>query len=306
MHSATELPNRLMIVGALHVDDIATSCSPLIAQASNPVTWTQHIGGVAANAAFSAREVSSVDVAIGFCAVTGCDAVADQLEKALTDAGLNASLQRLPDCSTGRYTAVMNHDGELHIGLSDVALAERLDPELVPLGDELNPCSALLMDANLSESCLTALAERAVSRSTRLAAMSVSPAKSRRLLPIASRIDLLFVNRREAIAMIDPDLALDVPIEQLADGLSELGFRQFVLTDAAEPVLVQRDDNRQYIIVPPMTTRVSVNGAGDALAGACFAAWCNGLTLADAVRTVGLVQSARLVSGERQAPVFKG
>lgn len=306
MTSPQELQNRLMIVGALHVDDIATSCAPLIAQASNPVTWKQHIGGVAANAAFSAREVARQSRQIGFCAATGNDAVADQLEKALTAAGLQASLQRLPGSHTGRYTAIMDHDGELHIGLSDVALAERLDPGLVPLGSEADPCQAMLLDANLSEPCLEALGQQAAARGITLAAMSVSPMKSRRLLPLAPSIDLLFVNRREAIAMIDPDLALDLPVDRLADGLIGLGFEQFILTDATDPVLVQSLTERQYIPVPPMTRRVSVNGAGDALAGACFAAWCDGLALADAVRTIGLKQSARVVSGERPPPVFNG
>ncbi|MGQ7845917.1 PfkB family carbohydrate kinase [Granulosicoccus sp. 3-233] len=306
MHLPSASPNRLMIVGALHVDDIATTCSPLIAQASNPVTWAHHIGGVAANAAFSAREIAHSARQIGFCAATGNDAVANQLEQALITAGLDACLQRLPDYPTGRYTAIMNHDGELHIGLSDVALAERLEADCVPLGSEADPCQALLMDANLSADCLARLARRAAGMGIAVAAMSVSPVKSRRLLPLASHIDLLFVNRREAIALIDRNVSLDLPIEQLADGLSELGFRQFILTDATDPVLVQDGSTRQCIPVPATEDRVSVNGAGDALAGACFAAWCDGLTLADAVRTVGLKQSVSVVSGERRPPTVNG
>lgn len=294
------MQNRLMIVGALHVDDIATSCSPLIAQASNPVTWKQHIGGVAANAAFSAREVASESRQIAFCAVTGNDPVADQLEQALSRAGVQACLQRTPDSPTGRYTAVMNHDGELHIGLSDVALAERLDASQVPLVQTGQACQALLVDANLSGQCLASLASHAESLGIKLAAMSVSPVKSQRLLPLASSIDLLFINRREALALIDQSLPIDLPLDTLADGLTRLGFNEFVLTDATDPVLVQTAADRQYIVVPPVAQRVSVNGAGDALAGASFAAWCEGLTLADAVRNVGLKQSARVVTGERR------
>lgn len=299
MTSAATQTDRLLIVGALHVDDIATSCGTLVPHASNPVTWQQRVGGVAANAAFAAKAVAAENRDIVFCAATGSDPVADQLARAIADAGLIARLQRMAGCSTGRYTAVMDRDGELHIGLSDVALAETLDPDKIPLVCPQAPCQALLVDANLAEQCLISLSEETSALGIPLAAMSVSPAKSRRLLGIASSIDLLFINRREAIAMIDQGLPISTEIRQLADGLARIGFSRFVLTDALRPVLIQDGDQQLCIAVPIVDAPRSVNGAGDALAGASFAAWCAGVTLADAVRDYGLIQSARIVSGER-------
>ncbi len=298
-----------MIVGALHVDDIVTSQQALIPRASNPVSRHQRVGGVAANAALAAISVGNCDHSksgqhIAFAAAIGTDAVASQLESTLRQAGVFPCLQCLPGCTTGRYIAVLEPDGELYIGLSDVALAESLDATKVPLQSEGYTYQALLMDANLSEHCLTTLSQLASAAGITQAAMSVSPAKSTRLLSMAASLDLLFCNRREAIALAAADFRVDAHIDQLADALLDQGFRQFVLTDATSPVVVHSQHSRHYVPVPRLDSASSVNGAGDALAGATFAAWCNGTELADAVCRFGLPQAARVVTGENARSIY--
>lgn len=295
-----------MIVGALHVDDIATSQQGLIPRASNPVSRQQRVGGVAANAAFAAAASATGDTPkarqpIRFAAAIGTDAVATQLENTLLQAGIAPCLQYLSECTTGRYIAVLEPDGELYIGLSDVALAESLDATKVPLQCADYPCQALLMDANLTEKCLKTLSQLASSAGITQAAMSVSPVKTTRLLSMASSLDLLFCNRREAMALAAADFPVDAHIDQLADALLDQGFRQFVLTDAASPVLVQDHRDRCHVPVPAIGSASSVNGAGDALAGATFAGWCAGTELADAVCRFGLPQAARVVMGKQVA-----
>ena len=51
MNPAIPMTKTLLIIGAVHLDDIAQPDYPLVSHASNPVAWTQRIGGVAANAA---------------------------------------------------------------------------------------------------------------------------------------------------------------------------------------------------------------------------------------------------------------
>lgn len=235
---------------------------------------------------------------VAFAAAIGTDAVATQLENTLLEAGIQPCLQYLQGCMTGRYIAVLEPDGELYIGLSDVALAESLDATRVPLRTEQYTCQALLMDANLSQHCLNTLSQLASAAGIIQAAMSVSPAKTMRLLGMASSLDLLFCNRREAIALAAADFPVDAPVDQLADALLDRGFRQFVLTDATSPVVVHTQDTRHYVPVPELDSASSVNGAGDALAGATFAAWCAGTELADAVQSFGLPLAARVVMGE--------
>ncbi|ASJ71523.1 PfkB family carbohydrate kinase [Granulosicoccus antarcticus] len=300
---------HLLVVGALHVDDIATSQQVLVPRASNPVCRQQRVGGVGANAALAAARFARDNAQklrqhIAFAGAIGTDPVAAQLEATLVEADIIPCLQRLSGCLSGRYIAVMDATGELYIGLSDVALAESLDATLVPWQTDTNDCQAVLMDANLAEQALAALSLQAGDAGIIQVAMSVSPAKSRRLLGIASSLDLLFCNRREAIALAEATFPIDAGIDQLADALLKRGFRQFVLTDATSPVVIHSGEQRQYVQVPAIDSARSVNGAGDALAGATFAAWCAGTELADAVRTVGLPYAERVVKGLHEAPIL--
>lgn len=308
MTPETTKNERLAIIGALHVDDVACSASPLVSRASNPVTWQQSVGGVAANTARAAAQYDLNSQSIEFTAAVGDDSLSHSLAATLATCNVIPTLQTIAGCSTGRYSAIMNHDGELYIGLADVALAERLDTDHVQELGRRGPYVAMLMDANLSSRCLASIASLAASTNTPLAALTVSPSKSLRLRPIAAQVNVLFCNRREAMALIaDDDAAAEldegnhVTTEQLADSLSELGFAQIVLSDAQAPILVQDTGNRYHIPVPNISEPYTVNGAGDAMAGACFAAWASGLSLYDSVKNHGLVIAASIVRGELRA-----
>ena len=290
----------------MHLDDIAQPEHPLVSRASNIVHWTQRIGGVAANAACAAtRAVATQELStnrqVELMAAVGDDAIAVQLKQSLEAAGVGPRLHEFQKASTGRYTAIMNHDGELHIGLADVSLAERLGESEDHKITGVDSLQAVLVDANLSESYLKKIAEQTATHKIPLAAMSVSPTKSLRLLPIAKQIDVLLCNRREAISM-SPHLPKTASLAVLADGLSQSGFKQFVLTDGGAPLLVQNKKQRVNLDVPTVESMQNVNGAGDALAGATFAAWANGMDLAQAVKEIGLTQAAMIVSGEYKAP----
>ncbi len=57
---------------------------------------------------------------------------------------------------------------------------------------------------------------------------------------------------------------------------------------------------QSQLLVLTVSKTSSVNGAGDAMAGASMAAWLTGISLPDAVQRYGLVQAAAVVSGQLQ------
>ena len=142
--------DRLAIIGALHVDDIARSSSPLVSRSSNPVRWEQRLGGVAANAACAAAQCGIGCQTIELTAAVGDDLLSRSLASALSGCNVTPNLQAMTGYATGRYTAIMDSDGELYLGLADVALAERLGADHVYELAQSGPYSALLVDANLS------------------------------------------------------------------------------------------------------------------------------------------------------------
>lgn len=303
MNPAVFTTNNMLVIGAVHLDDIAQPDCPLVSEASNPVTWTQRIGGVAANAACAAARVlpPPTNNQVAIMAAVGDDATALQLKLALHAAGVGTRLLEFPGASTGRYTAIMTDRGELYIGLADVSLAERLGESTAHKIPKLDDYTAVLVDANLSASYLTTIAEQTSQLDVPLVAMSVSPVKSLRLLGIANRIAVLFCNRREAISM-NPQLPANASLDELADGLCQAGFTQLVLTDGSSPLLIQDKVRRVRLNVPEVESTQNVNGAGDALAGASFAAWSNGMNLAQAVQEIGLAQAALIVRGDHKSP----
>ena len=305
MNPAIPMTKTLLIIGAVHLDDIAQPDYPLVSHASNPVAWTQRIGGVAANAACAAARTLDKPTKdlVEIMAAVGDDFTASQLKQALNSAGVGTRLMKFKGAPTGRYTAIMTHDGELHIGLADVSLAERLGESEDHIAG-LNNVQAVLVDANLSEKYLTTITQQTNQHDFLLAAMSVSPVKTLRLLSIAGQIDLLYCNRREALSM-NSQLPDNASLTELADGLCRAGFTQFVLTDGSSPLLVQDPLQRVELEVANLESTHNVNGAGDALAGASFAAWSNGMELVQAVQEIGLAQAAMIVCGDHNSPMIE-
>ena len=310
------MPSPLVCVGALNVDLVFRLTGPVRERASNVATLERRVGGVAANVA-RAYAVGRTDALAsgraGFepegpvpdgpllvCAVGDDPAPACE--------GVELLGVRRPGAAGSAYAAVLDADGELRLGLAATDVVETLTAAEVDarLEERLEGRSggrragAWLVDANLSTSCLAELAERTRAP---FAAMAVSPQKAPRLADLAHRVDCLFCNRREAVALTG--LEADAPLGALARALRNRGWRRAVLTDGPAPLIVVEPDGTTVMDVPPAPMRGTasdtpgtddgpgVNGAGDALAGATLVHWLAGAPLADAVARAGLPAAAR-------------
>ncbi len=299
MPNTTQSCPRIFAVGALHVDEVAIPTSDFHPSASNPVRWQRRVGGVATNAArVAARQTSTLLVS-----VVGNDALGKALPELLKQDNLRTALLTAAEQLTGRYTTVLDNTGNLFVGLADVALVESLSwPQVLTRLPTPLPLVGLV-DANLNANCLYEIAsfiDTTNSGRTTLAAMTVSPAKAKRLLPISQQIDILFCNRAEAAVLCN--MPRDSAIGHLATGLHAQGFSQFVISDGKDPLLV-RDANTEHLIeCPHVEVTADVNGAGDALAGATLACWVDNPSLLDCVVHYGLPAATQVLQGEWQAP----
>ena len=306
--------HRLLAIGAVHIDDTATPVGPLVAKASNPVRWARSIGGVTANALRAARRESPL-LDIDFIAAVGDDAFAGMLTEVLQKQSINTQFVTLDNTRTGRYSVILDQAGELFIGLADVDNAERVTLEHIVHKASAQSPDAVLIDTNLHTSTIAAIAHH-VNAQWRcpLIGLAVSPAKVIKLLPVREQFSLLICNRREAIALLQAGNAPSgnptrtatasladinhVGTDTLARALIELGFSRLVLTDGADPVIIVEEDHMQQVTVPTLAIDSTVNGAGDAMAGAIVAHWLTGSSLIESVRTAGLPAASRILSGE--------
>lgn len=290
---------NILIIGGLLVDDIAISAENLKAGSSNPVSWHHKLGGVATNVA----RVAAQQLDVLLIASTGDDEHGKLLSNLLAQQPLSSSLVIWTGRHSDRYTAVLNPDGELFVGLADASLAEQMRwSDIEQRLPDWRP-EAIVFDANLSQDCLnesvTALASHYESN-VPIYALSVSPAKSIRWLDVARKVDVLLCNRREAAALTGLDWQCD--INALADGLIEKQFASFMITDGGEPILVQERQTRSSIPVPDINIEKNVNGAGDAMAAATIAQLVTGQRLSQAIGGAGLEAAQAVLTGASESP----
>lgn len=290
---------NILIVGGLLVDDIAISTENLRPGCSNPVSWHHRLGGVATNVA----RVAAQQVGVLLIACTGDDEYGKRLADQLGQHSLSSSLVVRKGESSDRYTAVLDSDGELFIGLADASLVEQMRWSDIEQRLPTWRPEAIVIDANLSQTCIsesiTALASH-YETPVPVYALAVSPAKSVRMLHAAEKVDVLLCNRREAAALTNLDWQSD--INRLADGLLELQFSSFVITDGGDSIMVQDRQSRSFVAVPEIAIDNNVNGAGDALAGAAIVQLINGQSLLQAVSCAGIEAARAVLLGDSESP----
>ncbi|MBX2823281.1 MAG: hypothetical protein KTR33_01040 [Gammaproteobacteria bacterium] len=293
----------LTCIGAALIDEVVNLQHALHPGASNPARWTQSLGGVAANVFRAARP----HIPSRLIAAIGDDSNGEQIRLLIDDA--SDSLCVIPGYNSGRYCAVLDQQGELVLGLAEADVAEQLTGEqivnVLKRDGEAQapepPCRALtVFDSNLSISCIRSLCTGLPA--TTLAAMTVSPVKAMRLLDHADSIDLLLTNRNEAAAL--SGLSHASGLGQLSDGLHKLGFTRHVITDRGGDILVKDHQQSDQVAVEPVNSPVSVNGAGDAMAGAALAHWCHGNSLLESIAGPGLQAANAVLSGQSPAPLL--
>jgi len=228
---------------------------------TNPATSSALPGGVAANIARSIRQ-HRPDMKITFigAAATGYDDAASSLR----DAGIDVAFCRL-DGSHPSYNAILDHNGELIIGVADMALYDTVAPtDIIPLLPK-HP-QAVIVDANFPAETLATIAA-CLSDDCRLYATGTSVQKVHRLVPLMDRLDALVLNRAEACELAGKMGAVDKLGTILSASLRP--DAPVLVSDGAEPAALAA---RGEVVssAPPKITLANENGAGDAMAAAFF------------------------------------
>ncbi|WP_292393209.1 PfkB family carbohydrate kinase, partial [Mesorhizobium sp.] len=233
--------------------------------------------------------------------VRGGDVLADTVSRAIHAAGIADLSVVFLDRTTPSNTMLIDGDGALIVSLADMTLYDLALPKQIrraKVREAISTADAVLCDANLPSTALERLVALAAGKP--VFALAVSPAKVVRLAAVFGSLALLFMNRREAIALAD--VGIGAAEQDIADGLKRAGLRSGVVTADDGPVL-GFDEAGAFSILPP---RKVAHGAADALAGATVAALLRGLTLRAALRegvaaAMLAVESAELVPASTAA-----
>lgn len=310
-------PN-LVVVGALHVDEIATSARPLTLGESNVVTWQRSAGGVASNvaraAAMTTAPTQHPEHPVTLIANCGDGTTGLALQQALSQAGVQVKATHKNVNHTGRYTAVLQPNGEVLVGLADVAQAEDIEvSHVIPHLPTPHPVT-LVLDGNLSKQCLTDLSAL---QTQSIIGLCVSPEKAPRFLDALANLNVLFCNLSEAKTLViaaqksipdstpmEPETALEP--ESLGETLCHTGCKHIVMSLGSNGVLVTSQKQQTHIEVVPVDAPSTLNGPGDALAGAtvtqCATSELSHEDLVQAIKHYGLPAARCVITGEHKAP----
>ncbi|MBP0615281.1 PfkB family carbohydrate kinase [Jiella mangrovi] len=281
---------KLLLVGAAHMDRRAKAASPFHPKASNPGVLVESPGGALFNAATALR---ALGCHVGFLGARGGDDDGRRIASAIADLAVEDLSVTFLDRATSTYTAIIDDHGELVAGIADMALYDRLGPKLLQrrsVRDAMAKSDALIIDANLPGEMIVGAVEAASKRP--VAAIGVSPAKVRRLVPVLPRLAAVFLSRAEAAALAEVTAATNLRL--IASLIGEQGVRRAVISDGAleAAILVGKDLIFQR---PPAVRPLDVTGAGDTLAAIAFAAHLRGAPFVECARR-GIVAASLRIS----------
>lgn len=272
--NSTPVARICCIGGALIDEKFHVRLTPTAAT-SNPARRVSGFGGVARNVAENLARLGA-DVAL--VSAVGRDFAAEALLAALRAAGVDTTgIARSAEHPTGTYIAIIDPDGELTIGVSDLAAVESLGTdEIARMWPLVGAADFVFADCNLPPDALASLIATCGGAGLPLAIDVVSIPKSARLPANLHTVDVLFCNTDEA------------------PGCRGRGARALVITDGPRPIAIHRNGGIETIPVQPVAA-VDVTGAGDSLIAATLVRLCAGDDLAAAV-AFGAQCAARTVT----------
>jgi pseudouridine kinase len=276
MNPSAVLPNAcdVLCIGGINLDRKLKASHALHAGSSNPCIATESPGGVARNVA---ENLARLGLRVSLAGQLGHDAAAQTLLPALHALGVDTRACLIaPSGNTGSYTAVLDTQGQLVMGMADMALTERLTPDVLSKALLEQEAKLWMVDMNLPQESLAWLAQRAYSLGQRLVVLAVSDPKMNRLPTDLRGIDTLVLNRGELQAL---GLHLGWSFDAGSDVVSAFaklhaaGLQRLVVTQGEAGVFCV-DAHRSTQHVKPQLTQainvIDVSGAGDAFcAGLC-------------------------------------
>jgi pseudouridine kinase len=269
-YSTTSISDNVdvMCIGGINLDRKLKALQALHSESSNPCVACESPGGVARNVA---ENLARLGLRVSLLGHVGRDAAAQAVLLPLQALGVDTRSCLVTDVgSTGSYTAVLDAQGQLVMGMADMALTEQLTPELLETILANQDAKLWMMDMNLPASSLAWLAKQAHAGGQQLVILAVSEPKMNRLPSDLHGVDTLVLNGGELAA-------LGLPEEDVKAAFAKLhaaGLQRLVVTFGERGVrCIEAGQDEASQIQPELPEHlevVDVSGAGDAFcAGLC-------------------------------------
>lgn len=268
----------MLFIGAAHVDRFGQLAAPAILGKSNPGQFFTQAGGACLNVASNVRAFGGK---VSICSITGSDEAGNFVRSVCAERGLTTHLQKATAHTTATYTSVVEPGGDLTIALADMAIYDSFDAALATGLMSAADCQVVCVDANLPALALETISAIA---KPRLAALTVSAAKTKRLLSSLAHLNILLTNKAEAQVLLQAaGLGQFSTPEDMLSPLASLGPETIIVSNGGAPVWFQDKGITGSVTPRPAIPLVDVTGGGDALAAGVLFRLQQGDEIASAV-----------------------
>lgn len=286
---------RVTVIGGANMDVGGHPAAPLRLRDSNPGSVVLRPGGVGRNIAHDLRLLG---LEVSLVTALGDDLFGAGLRQSCEALGMDLSMTlTVPGARSSTYLYVTDETGEMHVGLADMDVTEKLTPAvLTPLLPRINASDAVVLDANLSAGTLDFLAAACTAP---LYADPVSTAKATRLQKALPKLAAIKPNVLEAAALTgesDP--------ERAARALLRAGVKRVFVSLGAQGMLAA--EGERLLHLPCLPCRVeNTTGAGDAAMAAVVWAGIRELGLEAAARAALAAGAQTAACAETNPPELK-
>lgn len=293
-----------VVVGGAAWDIKARSGQPARLHTSNPGSVARTPGGVGRNIA---EGIARLGGRVHLVAAVGSDTAGRELLARTAEAGVYVDQVATSQHPTGSYLAALDVDGELVIGVSDLAATDAMDVATFARTRELIArADVVVVDGNIPGELAGWVLSVATGAGTRAVLEPVSVAKAARMAPLLVPERPVFAitpNVDELAALVGEPVANDpAAIRAAAIRLHERGVvHVWVSRGPGGSLLVPAGADPVEIAAVPAEV-VDVTGAGDAMTAGFVHALLDGAGPAVAAQRGHLAAALTVASGHTVRP----
>lgn len=269
------MTGHVVAVGGVNLDTLArVTGARTDTGTSNPGRTSRTAGGVARNVT---ENLARLGTPVRLVSCVGTDGVGDSMLDDLVSLSVDVSFVKRTDLPTGSYTAVLDHSGDLVIGVADMAAVESLSPADV---DEtaLAGAAFVVLDGNLVPATVAHCLALAGRTCVPVMLDPVGVAKAQRLV-VDGPVHTFTPNREELAAFAGIADVADAVAACHDRGVETVWLRQ----GAAGSTIFRAGEEPVRVRLPPATV-ADVTGAGDAMLAGYLHRMVTGSPVVEAAR----------------------
>lgn len=296
---------KCCVVGGCGVDIVGFPDEELIFHDSNPGHIGYSLGCVGRNIG---ENIFRLGEDVRIVSVVGDDHNGRLALEGLRKIGMDVNgIEVLKDGNTATYLALLNHEGDMEIALSQMEIIKNITPEFVEKRrEELESCENIVTETNLEKETLEYLLNNIKGK---FFVDSVSVTKSKRLSNCLSNIYFLKTNVLEAGAILQRDVNTDDAVILAGMEFMRRGVKNVAITRGSEGASIFTQEGNFFMSSEKVKV-LNTSGAGDAFLAGFVKGDLLGLPIEEKLKmamaaSLLTIQSEKTISGRMELENIK-